>query len=90
MTTIIVNLVALSAIGFRISEWGFTPNRLAVLGVNVLMLIHLIRVFQQLTLSLKKDFSMEDVGLAVVRYLPVYLIWTALVIFLFPLIFSFE
>lgn len=90
LTTIIVNLVALSAIGFRISEWGFTPNRLAVLGVNVLMLIHLIRVFQQLTLSLKKDLSMEDVGLEVVRYLPVYLIWTVLVIFLFPLIFSFE
>jgi len=40
--TIIVNGVALSAILFRISEWGFTPNRAAVLGGNVLILINLL------------------------------------------------
>ena len=30
--TVIVNGIALSAILFRISEWGLTPNRVAVLG----------------------------------------------------------
>ncbi|MEX2568811.1 MAG: hypothetical protein WD431_22910, partial [Cyclobacteriaceae bacterium] len=30
--TIIVNGITLSAILFRISEWGITPNRAAVLG----------------------------------------------------------
>jgi hypothetical protein len=38
---IVLNAIALSAIVFRISEWGFTPNRLAVLGSNALMLIHM-------------------------------------------------
>ncbi|MBC6366262.1 DUF4153 domain-containing protein [Algoriphagus sp. AK58] len=88
--TIIVNLVALSAIGFRISEWGITPNRLAVLGVNMLMLIHLVLVNQKLMLSLRKEHSLKEVSLVVVRYLPVYLIWTVLVVFLFPVVFGFE
>ena len=41
IVTVIVNGIALSAIVFRISEWGITPNRLAVLGGNILMLINL-------------------------------------------------
>ncbi|WP_332911524.1 hypothetical protein [Algoriphagus boritolerans] len=48
LVTILVNGIALSAIAFRISEWGITPNRLAVLGVNILMLIHLLLVARML------------------------------------------
>jgi hypothetical protein len=88
--TILVNLVALSAIGFRISEWGITPNRLAVLGVNVLMLIHLVMVWRKLIQSQKTDRSLTEVAWVVVRYLPVYLIWTACVVFIFPILFGFD
>lgn len=42
--TIMVNGIALSAILFRISEWGITPNRTAVLGGNVLILTNLLLV----------------------------------------------
>ena len=87
--TILVNLVALSAIGFRISEWGITPNRLAVLGVNLLMLIHLIMVARKLFQTLNNHESFPNVALLVVRYLPIYLIWSLIVVFLFPLIFGF-
>lgn len=41
IVTIIVNGIALSAIVFRIAEWGITPNRMAVLGSNLLILMHL-------------------------------------------------
>jgi len=88
--TILVNLVALSAIGFRISEWGITPNRLAVLGVNVLMLVHLVMVCRKLILSQREEKSLREVALVVVRYLPLYLIWTTIVVFLFPLVFGFD
>lgn len=44
LVTVIVNGIALSAILFRISEWGITPNRLAVLGGNILMLTNLCMV----------------------------------------------
>lgn len=90
LATVIVNLVALSAIAFRISEYGLTPNRLAVLGINVLMLIHLLWVCRGLITTLRKDKSIQEVGLVVVRYLPVYLIWTMIVVFVFPLVFGFK
>ena len=41
-------VVALSAIVFRISSLGITPNRFAVLGGNTLNLIHLLLVTSQL------------------------------------------
>ncbi|WP_111672538.1 DUF4153 domain-containing protein [Algoriphagus litoralis] len=90
IVTILVNGVALSAIAFRISEWGITPNRLAVLGVNILMLIHLILVAKKLIQTSRKNEPLNQVGLTLVRYLPIYLLWTTLVVFLFPVIFGFE
>lgn len=88
--TIVVNLIALSAIAFRISEWGITPNRMAVLGINLLMLIHLFWVSRELIRSLQKNTPIQQVGLTVVAYLPVYLIWTLIVVFLFPILFDFN
>ena len=90
LTTLLVNGIALSAIAFRISEWGITPNRLAVLGVNLLMLVHLVMVSRQLILTVTGKSKLEAVGLTLVRYLPIYLLWTAIVCFLFPLFFGFE
>ena len=34
--------VALSAIAARITEFGFTPNRVAALGMNVVLLVILV------------------------------------------------
>ena len=90
LTTLLVNGIALSAIAFRISEWGITPNRLAVLGVNLVMLVHLVLVSRQLILTVRGKSELEAVGLTLVRYLPIYLLWTAIVCFLFPVIFGFE
>ena len=89
VVTILVNLVALSAIGFRISEWGMTPNRMAVLGVNLIMLFHLVMVARKLFQTLNSQESFSEVAFVVVRPLPFYLIWALIVVFLFPLIFGF-
>lgn len=90
VVTIIVNGIALSAILFRISEWGVTPNRAAVLGGNILILVNLLLVTVQLfkVLSGKKDIT--GVGKAIAAYLPVYAVWVAVVIYLFPLLFGFK
>lgn len=90
LVTIIVNSVALSAILFRISEWGFTPNRTAVLGSNILMLIHLLMIAAKLYRTVAKKSESLDVGKAIVWYIPVYFIWAAIVFFLFPLVFGFQ
>ena len=90
LTTLLVNGIALSAIAFRISEWGITPNRLAVLGVNLVMLVHLVMVSRQLIRTVLGKSKLEEVGFTLVRYLPIYLLWTAIVTFLFPVLFGFK
>jgi hypothetical protein len=86
--TIIVNVVALSAIGFRIMQWGFSPNRLAVLGSNLLIFVNLMRVSFQLFKSIRGNQEIERIEKSIVSYLPVYGAWAAFVAFLFPLIFG--
>ena len=55
IVTIIVNGIALSAIIFRISEWGITPNRLAVLGSNILILLNLLYYVLQIIQNNKRQ-----------------------------------
>lgn len=86
--TIIINGVALSAILFRIAEWGITPNRAAVLGSNVLILVNLTMVAKQLYGTVFKKMNILEVGKTITYYLPVYVLWTIIVTFLFPLFFG--
>jgi hypothetical protein len=90
VVTSIVNLIALSAIIYRISEWGFTPNRVAVLGANVLMLIHLLMVTKKLLGSAINRTDSSPVGLSIVRFIPIYLIWSILMVFILPFVFGFQ
>src|SRR4029434_1028581 len=41
VSALVVDGVALAAIAARISEFGFTPNRLAALGENLILLVNL-------------------------------------------------
>jgi fumarate reductase subunit C len=87
--TIIINCIALSAIIFRIVEWGFTPNRLAVMGGNLVILINLLLIAYGLFRSFTKDENIELVEKRITGYLPLYGLWAGVVTFLFPLIFKF-
>ena len=87
--TIVVNGIALSAIIFRISEWGITPNRMAVLGGNLLILLNLLLVSWQLYKLVSNKTEINAVGKAISYFLPVYAIWTIVVTFLFPFLFGF-
>lgn len=90
VVTIIVNGIALSAIVFRISEWGFTPNRAAILGGNILILINLVLVTLRIFKVVYKKDDISEVGKVIASYLPIYFIWTIIVTFIFPLIFWFK
>lgn len=88
--TIVVNGIALSAILFRISEWGITPNRMAVLGSNILILSNLLMVAFRLFKVVRKSDEIENIEKSIALFLPIYTLWTALVCFLFPLLFGFR
>ena len=90
IVTVIVNGVALSAILFRISEWGLTPNRAAVLGSNILILVNLLLVTAALYKVVARKTHISAVGKTIVHFLPVYFFWAAIVTFLFPFLFGFK
>ena len=87
--TVILNGIALSAILYRIWEWGITPNRAAVLGINVLIFINLILIAVSLIKNLIKSHQTDAAEKSIAQFLPVYAIWVAIVTFLFPLMFGF-
>ena len=87
---IINNGIALSAIAFRLFELGITPNRFAVLGSNVLVLVNLVFVTRELLGLWKGVKGLKDVEASMTRFLPFYALWAAIVSFVFPLIFSFQ
>jgi hypothetical protein len=86
--TLIIDLVALSAILYRLGEYGFTPNRTAVLGSNLLIFGNLSLITIELFKVNFKGAAINHVELIISKYLPVYLFWTLFVVFGFPLIFG--
>ncbi|MCC5925876.1 MAG: hypothetical protein JJU41_04880 [Bacteroidetes bacterium] len=89
VVTLLINAIALSAIVYRVVEWGITPNRIAVLGANVLFLIHLMRITVSLYQSMTGRSHISAVETRIATYLPVYIIWLVVVVFLFPIVFGF-
>ena len=89
IVTVIVNGIALSAILFRISEWGLTPNRLAVLGGNILILANLLIVTYRLFKTIKDKNEIEKVENSIASFLPIYCLWTIFVTFIVPVLFNF-
>ncbi|HDR88213.1 MAG TPA: hypothetical protein ENN63_01110 [Bacteroidetes bacterium] len=88
--TIIINGIALSAIVFRLSAWGITPNRLAVLGSNILILINLLMVTYRLFRSITQPGEIDRVIRSITGFLPVYGVWFMVVTFGFPFLFLFQ
>jgi hypothetical protein len=85
---LIIDSVALSAIVFRLSSYGITPNRLAVLGANILIWYNLIWIMISYMRFLQNKTGPSTIQDAVTKYLPVYGLWAAFVTFTFPLIFK--
>lgn len=86
--TLIIDLVALSAIIYRLGEYGFTPNRTVVLGSNILIFGNLVKIMIDLYLVNFKRKEIKQVEMTIAGYLPVYAAWTIFVVFGIPLIFG--
>jgi hypothetical protein len=86
VVTLLIDLFALAAIMTRLSE-GFTPNRTVVLVSNILILVNLLLVLPDLYLAGFRGKSLDRMERIINRYLPVYFIYSIVVIFIFPLIF---
>jgi hypothetical protein len=86
--TVIIDAIALSAIFYRLGAYGVTPNRLAVLGSNILILGNLLWLIVELYKVNFKKADISSIEITISKYLPVYLFWIIFVVFGFPLIFG--
>ena len=88
--TLVINSIALSAISYRLLEYGITPNRIVVLGGNILIFANLLIVAIQLIKAIKNNTELTEVQNSIAKYLPIYAVWVGIVAFLIPLLFNFK
>jgi hypothetical protein len=88
-TALVVDVLALWAIASRISEFGFTPNRVAALGENVVLLVNLAGSAILYARFLRGALAFSRLCDWQTTYLYVIAAWAAVVAFLFPLVFRF-
>jgi len=90
VVTLLIDLIALTAILFRLTSYGLTPNRVVVLGANLVVMTHLAWACRAYVGLLRGKGGTGGVRRAVAGYLPVYAGWAALVSFVLPLVFRFS
>ena len=89
-SALVVDGVALAAIAARISEFGFTPNKVAALGENLILLVNLAGSAWFYARFLRQRGSFATLERWQVAYLPVYSAWAALVVVVFPPVFGYR
>ena len=89
-SALLVDAVALWAIAERITEFGFSPNRVAALGVNVILLVNLAWSAVLLVRFLRGRGSFASLERWQTDYLAVYALWAAIVVIVFPPAFAFS
>ncbi|MDP1892435.1 MAG: permease prefix domain 1-containing protein [Gemmatimonadaceae bacterium] len=87
---LLVDAMALWAIVARISAFGFSPNKVAALGENIILVVNL-----GWSAVLYGRFLTKRAGFAALErwqtsYLPVYAVWAWIVVVIFPLVFGFK
>ncbi len=90
VSALVADAFALAAIAARIQEFGFTPNRVAALGENLILLGNLGWSTALYIRFLRGSGSLAGIERWQTSYLPVYSIWAAFVVVAFPPIFGFK
>lgn len=89
VSALIADALALWNIVARITEYGTSPNRIAVLGINVILLVNLAWSAVLYVRFLRKRESLATIERWQTRYLPVYAVWATIVVIVFPPLFNY-
>ncbi len=82
-----IDVLMLAAMASRIGELGVTPNRMAALGLNLVLLVNLGWA-ARLAVGFLRGQPFAQVERWQTTYLPVFAIWASVVAALFPLAFA--
>lgn len=89
ISALLADAVALWAIAARISEFGVSPNRIAALGINLILLVNLAWSAVLYIRFLRGQGTFSNLERWQTAYLPVYVIWSAIVVITFPPLFNY-
>ena len=89
LSALIIDVMVLLAITGRITEWGFSPNKSAALGENVILLTNLAWSAWLFLGFLRGRMPFARLEHWQTRYLIVYAVWAWTVVLVFPLVFNF-
>lgn len=89
VSALLADAVALWAIASRIGEFGFTPNRVAALGENLILLVNLGWSAALYIQFLRGRSAFASLERWQTGFLPLYALWAAIVVIAFPPAFGF-
>ncbi len=89
VSALVLDVVVLGAMIARIGDLGFTPNRTAALGLNVVLLVNLAGTAWLSTRFLTGNSTLHRLERWQTTYLPVFTLWAATVVVILPPPFSF-
>ena len=90
LSALLVDALALWAIAARILEFGFSPDKVAALGENLILLVNLGWSAVLYTRFLARRASFAALERWQTGYIPVYAIWAWVVVAFFPIVFRFQ
>jgi hypothetical protein len=92
LVTIILNGTILVTFIFRSTgdTYGLTPNRITILGINLLVFIHILGIFFHYLRFVWSKGTFEKLERWVTGYLPCYAIWSIAIAILLPAFFWYK
>ena len=90
VSALVLDLMVLGAMIARIGDLGFTPNRTAALGVNLVLLVNLAGAAWLSARFLTGRSRFHRLERWQTTYLPVFALWAAAVVVVFPPLFDFS
>ncbi|MDP9495995.1 MAG: permease prefix domain 1-containing protein [Actinomycetota bacterium] len=84
-----LDIMVLSSMVLRISELGLTPNRVAALGLNLVLLVNLGWAAWLSARFISNQVPFHRLERWQTEYFPAYGVWTAAVVLVLPLLFAF-
>jgi len=87
---LVLDLLVLGAMIARVGDLGFTPNRTAALGLNVVLLSNLAGAALLSARFLRRRSTLHRLERWQTAYLPVFALWAAAVVVVVPPLFGFD
>ncbi len=89
VSALVLDVMVLGAMIARIGELGFTPNRTAALGLNLVLLVNLAGAALLAARFLTRRSTLHRLERWQTTYLPVFALWASTVVVILPPLFAF-